>query len=144
MPKVHELFRTFSKHCHVVHLAHSEGWKDVLIELIGAIWECWIAVRYVNPVMAGILREFWNTYLVAPWSNWTVGELMHVPCLIPSNQMVEAFFRNVVRTLGGRGNLRGSASTVLQKMLPRIMNHQDMHLPDNLCFEVCDTHLYST
>ena len=65
---------------------------------------------------------------------------MHVPCLIPSNQMVEAFFRNVMRVLGGRGQMRKSATQVLQYMLPTVMNDEDCNFSDKLCFQVrCDS-----
>ena len=50
--------------------------------------------------------------------------------------MVEAFFRNVVRYLGGRGQLRRPARAVVQKMLPEVMNGEDMNFPDKLLFEV--------
>lgn len=134
IPKSHDKFQEIMEHCTFVHLAHSELWKDTLVDLIGHIWDLWVALGE-DP--QGHLKTLWESYFVEPWGNWTVGENEHIPCMIPSNQMVEAFFRNVVRVLGGRGQLRGSTTKVLHRMLPTIMNHQDTNLPDELCFEVC-------
>ena len=79
-----------------------------------------------------MLKTFWESYFVYPWANWSIGANMHVPCLLPSNQMVEAFFRNVVRALGGRGQLRKTATTVLHHMLPLVMNDEDSNFSDEL------------
>ena len=35
------------RHATWVHLAHSEGFKDIFIALIGCIWDCWIAAGEV-------------------------------------------------------------------------------------------------
>ena len=83
-----------------------------------------------------MLKTFWESYFVYPWANWSIGANMHVPCLLPSNQMVEAFIRNVVRALGGRGQLRKTATTVLHHMLPLVMNDEDSNFSDELCFQV--------
>ena len=98
------------------------------------VWERQCDCNRQDP--SGKLRTFWTSYFVAPWACWTVSDNMHIPCLIPSNQMVEAFFRNVVRYLGGRGQLRRPARAVVQKMLPEVMNGEDMNFPDKLLFEV--------
>ena len=134
IPKSHARFEEVLQHATWVHMAHSWGWKRVLVELIGHIWDLYIAL---GDDPNGYLTTFWESYFVEPWGNWTVGENEHVPCLIPSNQMVEAFFANVVRLLGGRTYLRGSTTKVFHEMLPKIMNHQEANLPDKLCFEVC-------
>lgn len=62
---------------------------------------------------------------------------MHIPILTPQNQMVEAFFRNVLRALGGRSDLRKHMRKVMQEMLPKVMNSEDCNFPDKLLFEVC-------
>lgn len=133
IPKSHQHFDEVLHHATMVHLAHSEGWKDVLIELIGAIWDIWAALRE-DP--GGHLTTFWESYFVAPWSNWTVGENMHIPCLLPSNQMVEAFFRCCVQACGGKAQLRGSTRKVVQMLVPKIMEDQDLMRPDRLCFQI--------
>ena len=132
IPKSHMHYDEVLEQSTVVQLAHSEGWKAVLVELIGCIWDVWIALGEDG----GHLKTFWESYFVAPWCIWSVCDNMHVPGMLPSNQMCEAFFRNVVRLLGGREQMRGSSEKVLNRMFPLIMAHQDANLPDRLCFEV--------
>lgn len=133
IPKSHKHFDDIIIHATMVHLAHSEGWKDVLIELIGTIWDMWI---FFGGDPGGHLKTFWESYFVSPWSNWTVGENMHIPCLLPNNQMVETFFRCCVRACGGKEQLRGSTRKVVQMLVPKIMEDQHLMRPDELCFKI--------
>lgn len=133
IPRTHPHYEEVLVHATWVHAAHSEGWKDVLILVIGLLWDWWAACGE-DP--GGKLTTFWNSYFVAPWAIWSIGDHMHIPCLIPSNQCAEAFFHNCVRVLGGRNHMRGNTHRVMQQMLPSIMNHQDLGVPDDLCFEV--------
>ena len=139
IPFSHVRYEEVLQHATWVHMAHSWGWKIVLSQLIGHIWDLYVAL---GDDPSGHLKTFWESYWVEPWDVWTVGGNEHVPCLIPSNQMVEAFFKNVVRLLGGRGHLRKASTTVFHEMLPKIMNHQEANLPDQLCFEVCNRTLH--
>ena len=101
--------------------------------LIGRVWDMW---RALGEDPQDRLRTFWSSYFVDQWAIWSVGDNMDIPCTLPSNQCIEAFFRNCSRVIGGRTRMRGSTQRVMQRDLPAIMNHQDLALPDKLCYEV--------
>ena len=91
------------EHATYVHLAHSQGWKEVLIMLIGRVWDMW---RALGEDPQDRLRTFWSSYFVDQWAIWSVGDNMDIPCTLPSNQCIEAFFRNCSRVIGGRTRMR--------------------------------------
>lgn len=51
--KTHIHFKEVLQHATWVHLAHSEGFKSILIALIGCVWDCWIAAGEVRALWAG-------------------------------------------------------------------------------------------
>jgi hypothetical protein len=46
--KSHQHYNEIVRHAMSVHKAASEGFKDVLIMIIGCIWDCWIAANEVG------------------------------------------------------------------------------------------------
>lgn len=47
IPGGHAHFGEILRHAVMVHKAASEGFKDVLIQIIGCIWDCWAAANEV-------------------------------------------------------------------------------------------------
>jgi hypothetical protein len=72
--------------------------KALLIELVGEVWDLWIAADEDHN---GGMGTLWNEYLVGHWSNFTLADLRDVGACTPSNNAEKSWHRQVPAAAAG-------------------------------------------
>jgi hypothetical protein len=119
-------FEEAKEHVRAIHLAVSVQMKELLIEMIGDVWDEWGD--------QGLRTKFWNSYCVEPWDCWSVG-LFENPLCTPSNNTQEAWHRDLLRSRIP-GHFRGSTECVFNVALPKLIDMDALLQPSILTFDV--------
>ena len=80
------------------------------------------------------MNTFWNSYCVAPWLNWSAGD---VKCKLatPSQQAQESWHKQL-KNARIPGMMKGSTHYVFNTTLPHLIQMDALLSPDELCYEV--------
>jgi hypothetical protein len=111
-------------HVRAIHLAVTSDMRDLLLEMIGPVWDKW----------GKQMDTFWDSNCVEPWNNWSVG-LFDAPLCTPSNNAQEAWHRDLLRARIP-GMFRGSTEHVFRVALPQLVQMDGLLKPTTIPFEV--------
>jgi hypothetical protein len=77
-----------------------------------------------NMQTAPELRTFWNTYMTAPWTGWTLGHCDKIPSQISNNQPIEIWHRWAVKQQ--KSQLKKGTMEVVNKRIPDLMKRDSI------------------
>ena len=84
--KNHPHFDDLAGQLQDLHLVHSDGMKDLMIELTGDVWRRWQEDKEDQMIKKQwALNSLWNEYMCGDWSNWTLADCFGVAFCIPNN-----------------------------------------------------------
>ena len=117
-------FKEAEAHILAIHNAGSPQMKELLIHECGLVWDQW----------GKQMDTFWNSYCVAPWDCWSIGDFACMLCT-PSQNTQESWHKHL-HTTRVPGLFRASTEHVFAAGLPQLIELDGVNKPKVLNFDV--------